>query len=249
MEIWQLVIYGLAGFVMSILSGISGGGAGFVITPLAIFLGLTPAQAVATNKLAGLSVTVGSLSGMRSERGRVTWRRIVPVMVLALLVGLLVPFIITSLDQGLYRVILGVMLLLLIPVVIIRRMGVKTRRPGRWRKYAGGGLLTGALLVQGAFGGGLGVLVNVVLMGMLGMSAIEANITKRWSQLILNVTIVLGVLGSGLILWQVAAVGAATTLVGSYIGGRLAVGRGDGFVVTVMVVLMFVSAVALLLGA
>ncbi len=36
MELWQLVVLGIAGFVMSVISGIAGGGAGFVTTPLAI---------------------------------------------------------------------------------------------------------------------------------------------------------------------------------------------------------------------
>jgi uncharacterized membrane protein YfcA len=53
MEPLELALYGGAGFLMSILGGIAGGGGGFVMTPLAIFLGLTPAQAVSTGKFAG----------------------------------------------------------------------------------------------------------------------------------------------------------------------------------------------------
>ncbi len=249
MEIWQLAVYGVVGFVMSILSGIAGAGAGFVTTPLAILLGLSPAQAVSTGKLSGLAVSVGSLSGMGQARSSVSKRRVVPVMVLALLIGLLVPFVIKSLDSEVYQLALGIILLAMIPVVIIKKVGIKSYSPRLWQRLAGGGLLTLALLLQGIFSGGLGSLVNLVLMGMLGMTAIEANVTKRWSQLILNTTIVLGVIGSGLILWQVAAVGAAATFSGSFIGGRMAVYRGNAFIMRVTVILMFLSAVALLVEA
>jgi uncharacterized membrane protein YfcA len=246
---WEYVVFALAGFLSSIFSGIAGGGGGFVMTPLQIFLGLTPAQAVATGKLSGLSVTVGSLSGMRKVSGSVSKRRVLPVMVLALVVGLAVPFIIKSLDSEVYRVALGIILLLMIPVVIFKKVGVKPHHPMVWQKWLGGGFLTLSLLLQGVFSGGLGTLVNLVLMGMLGMTAIEANVTKRWSQLILNITIVIGVLASGLILWPVAAVGICSTFAGSYVGGHIAVRKGDVFIMRTMVILMLISAIALIAGS
>lgn len=249
MEIWQLVLYGAVGFVMSILSGIAGSGAGFVLTPLAIALGLTPSQAVATGKLNGLAVSVGSLSGMHDAHERVSKWRITKIMLLAVAVGLITPHIITTLNQELYRLLLGVILLLMIPVVVYKKIGLRRRKPKQWQKLAGTGLLGVAMLLQGAFSGGLGSLVNVVLMGMLGMTATEANITKRWSQMVLNITILVGVFGSGLIVWQLAAVGVAATLSGSYIGGRMAIRRGQLFVMHAMVLLMLISGLFLIFGA
>jgi uncharacterized protein len=245
----ELVVFGLAGFLMAILSGIAGAGGGFVMTPLGILLGLTPAQAVATGKFSGLSVTVGSLFGMKSAHGRVSKARVIPVMALALIVGLLVPFVIKALDSDVYRIVLGIILLLMIPIMIIKKVGVVPRNPSIQRRIFGGSLLTLALFLQGVFSGGLGTLVNVVLMGMMGMTAVEANITKRWSQLILNTTIIFGVIGSGLVLWHVALVGVCSTFFGSYIGGKLAVKKGDEFIMRVMIFLMFISAIALILGA
>ncbi len=246
---WGLVLFAVAGFLSSIASGIAGAGGGFIMTPLQIFLGMTPAQAVATGKVSGLSVTVGSLFGMKQVHGTVSRARIIPVMILALIVGLLVPFVIKTLDNDTYRVALGIILLLMIPVVIFKKTGLKRGNPKTWHKWAGGSLLGLALFLQGVFSGGLGTLVNLVLMGMMGMTATEANITKRWSQLILNITIVLGVVGSGLIIWYVALVGVISTFGGSYIGGRIAVRKGDVLIMRVMVVFMFISALALIFSA
>lgn len=249
MNEWDVAIYVCAAFVASVFSAIAGAGGGFITTPLLIFLGLTPAQAIATGKLGGFAVTVGALSGMRSAHGKVSKWRVLPVMALALVVGLIVPFIITSLDSGVYRMALGIILLVMIPVMVYKKVGIKSYRPKLWQKYTGGALLTVSLFLQGIFSGGLGSLVNIVLMGLLGMTAIEANITKRWSQLILNVVIVLGVLVSGLIQWHVALAGFAVTLTGGYIGGRIAVKRGDSFIMNIMVIMMLISAVVLIAGA
>ena len=249
MSILGLVIFGLAGFFTSILSGIAGAGGGFIMTPLGIFLGLTPAQAVSTGKFSGLSVTIGSLFGMKKAHGRVSKARIIPVMVLAAVVGLAVPYVIKTLDSDIYRIALGIILLLMIPIILVKKVGIESRRPSMIQKIFGGILLAFALTLQGVFSGGLGTLVNIVLMSMLGMTALEANITKRWSQLILNITIILGVLGAGLIVWPVVLVGVCSTFLGSMIGGRIAVNKGDAFIMRVMVALMFVSAIALIIGA
>lgn len=249
MSILGLVIFGLAGFFTSILSGIAGAGGGFIMTPLGIFLGLTPAQAVSTGKFSGLSVTIGSLFGMKKAHGRVSKARIIPVMVLAAVVGLAVPYVIKTLDSDIYRIALGIILLLMIPIILVKKVGIESRRPSMIQKIFGGILLAFALTLQGVFSGGLGTLVNIVLMSMLGMTALEANITKRWSQLILNITIILGVLGAGLIVWPVVLVGVCSTFLGSMIGGRIAVNKGDVFIMRVMVALMFVSAIALIIGA
>lgn len=246
---WELVIFGSAGFVMSILSGISGAGAGFIMTPLGIFFGLTPAQSVSASKFSGLSVTIGSLFGMKKAHGKISRAKTIPVMILALIVGLAVPSVIKTLDNDAYRIALGIILLLTIPIMIVKKVGINAHDPKGWQKILGGGLLTFALFLQGVFSGGLGTLVNIVLMSMMGMTAIEANLTKRWSQLILNVTIILGLLGTGFILWHVVAIGVCSTFAGSFIGGRMAVDKGDAFIMRVMIILMIVSATALIIGA
>lgn len=218
------------------------------MTPLMIAVGLTPAQAVSTGKIAGFTVTLGALSGLRKSTHKVAKNKIIAVMILAFVVGLLAPFAIKSLDNEVYRISLGVIILLLVPLVVIRKTGHTSHSPSTKRKSLGGILLALSLFLQGVFSGGLGTLVNLVLMDMLGMNATEANITKRWSQLLLNATIILGVIGAGIIVWQVAAIAIPTTIIGGYIGGKMAVKRGNVFVMRVLVGLMLISGLYLIIG-
>lgn len=234
---------------MAILSGIAGAGAGFITTPLLIFFGLTPAQSISSGKFNGLATTIGSLSGLRKYSGKISKRSIAIIMVLAFIIGLLVPFVIKALSNRSYQVTLGIIILLMIPLMIYKKVGIKPSEPSPIKKGLGGILLSVSLFLQGVFSSGVGSLVNIVLMSMLGMTATEANITKRWSQLILNTTIILGIIGSGLIVWQVVAVNVCTGLAGSYIGGRLAIQKGDTLVVNVMLVLMLASGLILIFGA
>jgi hypothetical protein len=247
MEAWQLTLYGVISVIMSVLSGIAGAGGGFIMTPLSILLGLTPAQAVSSGKFNGLAVTLGSLGGLRVNRSHIRKRGIVAISLLALAVGLIVPAVIKAFESQWYQITLGVIILLLIPVMVYKKVGLKPHRPTGLQKSIGSILLAVSLFLQGVFSGGLGTLVNIVLMGFLGMSAIEANITKRLSQVVLNVVIILGVLGSGLIYWPVVFIGMITATLGGYIGGHLALKKGDEFIMTIMIGLMVLSALLLII--
>jgi len=249
MDAWQLAIYGTTGFCVSILSGIAGAGGGFVMTPLAIVLGLTPAQAISCNKFGGVAVTIGSLSSLRKYKANISKRRIFAIMVLAFVIGLIAPLAIKSFNSHWYRLVLGVMVLLMVPIMLRKRVGIQSTKPSNAKKTLGGLLLAVSLFLQGAFSGGLGSLVNIVLMGMLGQTANEAHLTKRYSQLILNITIIIGVLSAHLIIWPVVAVSVCVNLVGGYIGGHVAVKKGDKFAVDMLLALMVVSALVLILGA
>lgn len=248
MSLEQLAVFAIVALLASIFSGIAGGGGGFVTTPTLILLGLSPAQAVSSGKLVGVSMAFGSLSGMRQLTNRKLRRRALPIVALAFVIGLIAPFVIVNLESEAYRRVLGVLLLLMIPILIVKKVGHAAQTTTKTKTYIGAVLLAVALWLQGVFSGGLGTLVNVVLMSMLGMSAIEANIVKRYSQLVMNVTIVFGVLWSGLVLWPVAAVGVVAALIGSYLGARIAVKKGNKFVMSAFIVAMFISGIVLLVG-
>ncbi len=250
MNAWQLVLFGVASFGMSVFSGISGGGGGFIITPLAIFLGLTPAQAISSGKFNGLATTIGSLSSLRAKPGsRIRKRYIAAMMLLAFVVGLFVPYIIRGFDSRYYRITLGFILLAMIPILHLKKVGHETHHLSNIQKGVGSVLLTGSLFLQGAFSGGLGSLVNIVLMGMMGQTANEAHITKRWSQLVLNITIIVGILGDHFIVWSVAVVGVCTNLVGAHLGGRIATHKGNEFAMRTLLSLMAVAAIFLIVSA
>lgn len=244
----ELLIIGVVNFVTAIFAGMSGGGGGFIGTPLLIFIGLSPAQAVATGKLGGLAVSLGSLGGLRGVSRKSTKRRLAIVLALALAVGLVAPMVITRLDNEVYRRTLGFILLLMIPILIFKKVGHVEQAVTPHKKILGYGLLVVAFGLQAVFAGGLGTLVIVVFMAFLGMPALEANLMKRYSQVLLNSVLVIGLLSSGLLIWSVAIVSMITATIGGFIGGKIATKKGNSFVITVFLILMFISSLELIFG-
>ncbi len=243
----ELVVYGVVNLCVAVLSGVSGSGGGFIVTPLLIFLGLSPAQAVATGKINGITISIGSLGGMRRVP-RHSKKLLFAIIFLTVVIGLIAPHVIVRIDANVFQRLIGLITLAMIPVIIISKVGHVDRVTSRHRKLVGLVVIALSLFLQAVFSGGLGTLVNLSLMAFMGMSAIEANVTKRVSQIVLNSVVLLGLLGSGLIVWQAALVGAISAAAGGFVGGKLAVKKGNRFVMITMVGLMFVSGVWLILG-
>lgn len=216
------------------------------MTPFMIFLGLTPQQAIASGKIGGLGVTLGSLQGLTKAKVH-RKKPIILMMILAGVVGVIAPHLITRLDNEVYRNILGVLIILLVPLMIYKKVGVKKRSPATWQKIIAGPVLFGTLLLQAVFSGGMGSLVVLTLMSLVGMTALEANVTKRFSQVLMNSLLVIGLWGTGLIIWEVAIVLFSCNIVGGYIGAHIAIKQGDKFVTYVIAGLMIVSGIGLLI--
>jgi uncharacterized membrane protein YfcA len=242
-----LILYGIATFFTSLLSGAGGGGGGLIATPLAILLGLTPQQAIATGKLNGLAISAATIHSFRKSKIH-TWRVVIPIMALAAIIGLTAPLFISKINNDTYQRILGVIILAMIPVVLFKRVGYAKKDVSARSKAIGYVLLAITLFMQAIFSSGMGVLVNLSLMVFMGMSALEANITKRYSQILLNGLIFIGVAFSHLVVWNVALVAVVGCFVGGRIGAHIALKKGDKFVTAIFVVLMLVSGVGLLLG-
>lgn len=243
----ELFLVGIVGFILAIFSGIAGGGGGFIMTPMLILFGLSPAQAVATGKLGGFSMAIGSLYGMKSS-SKLNKSVVIIAIILSVLSGIIASQIIVSINEDVYGNILGVTLILIAPIMLIKKIGHVEKHITRNKKIVAYIGLFITLFLQGILSGGFGVFVSIVLMSGLGLSAIQANITKRYTQLVLNSVIIIGLVGSGLILWSVAAVMVAVNLIGSAIGGHIAIRKGAGFVSKVMAVLAFISGLALLIA-
>ncbi len=243
----ELAIYGVVVFFSTIAGGMAGGGAGFILTPLLIFMGLTPAESIATGK-AGSLVSVARNIQILSKEKLHSWRFVVPFMVTALVIGLIAPQLIVGIDDEVYKRAVGVLLLVMIPVMYFKKVGTSKVAVGTHRTAVGAVLLVAAMVLQAVFSSGLGVLVNIVLIWVFGMGALEANITKRYSQLVLNVVTVIGLLFTGLIVWEIAIVNAICAFAGTTIGARLAVKKGNATVMYLFMVIMGISGVRLLVS-
>jgi uncharacterized membrane protein YfcA len=105
------------------------------------------------------------------------------------------------------------------------------------------------LLLQGLLGGGVGALVSVVMVVFFGKTALEGNIMKRKTSIVLNIVIVASLFTSGLINFTYGFAAMAGGLIGGYMGSMTALKKGDEFALKTMIIFMLVSGIWLIAAA
>jgi uncharacterized protein len=242
---WLVLLTFVVCFASSVVSGMGGGGGGFISVPYFLFLGLPPAHAIATSKMTGIGTSVGSLTALKGK-GLVNKRLAVPFMVLTLIFSLVAAWAMPKINPELFQKVIGGVLIVLAPTLFIKKAGFQ---PGeRSRPFIVLGFICYGLFsfLQIMIGTGMGSILVLVLMFLFGLGALEANATKRVSQSAQSVIlfVLLGI--QGLVMWWHGLAGLLGALIGSHLGTHIAIKKGAKFVKTMLAVVMFASGVALL---
>ena len=238
----------LVSLFASILSGISGGGGAFILTPYYIFIGLSPQQAVATGKFSGLGAAGGALTAFKGK-GLVRKKLLLPLIVIVVGSSLLAAWLIPKVDATIFQIIIGVLLIVLIPALFINKVSL---RPG-WR--TGKWIITGYVIyalvsfVQAMFGTGLTVLLTLDLMLLFGLGALEANATKRVAQVVQSILMFILLLLQGLVVLDHGVATLVGSFLGSHIGSKFAIKKGERFARVILAIFMAISGIALMLTA
>ena len=230
----------LAGFVAGWIDAVVGGGGLVQLPALLLVPGLSPVQALATNKLAGIMGT--SVSAATFYRRVHPDMRTATPMALAALGGAAGGALLaSSLPAEVFR-----------PVILVALVGVAVytvARPALGRatslRWAGGRHVAGAVLLgagigfyDGLLGPGTGTFLVIGLVAVLGYAFLEASAKAK----IVNAATNLGALAvfalQGAPLWKLGLLVGAANIAGAYLGARMAVARGSRFVRVVFMVVV-----------
>lgn len=235
MQALQLALAATAGLISGFLNAVAGGGS-LVLFPALLACGLRPLEANVTNSMANWPGYVGGVFGFRQELigqgARLRRLSVITLVGSSLGCYLLLRMPAAAFDLVVPVLVLFSSLMLAIGPYLKRWAGQLDQE--RW------GLLTlgvfGASVYGGYFGGALGVILLATLV--LGVSDQLSRLNALKSSLALvNGTVSLLVFAFfGPVYWPAAAVAAPATLLGGYLGARLARHIQDGALRTAIVV-------------
>lgn len=247
----------------SVLSGMAGGGSGFIVSPFLMLMGLPASLAAATSKMNEVGVNTSSILTMRAVRRRAlitdtgytvevsTAGARYPYMMPALL-GItlcnvmLAAWLIPQLQVEGVRYIIAGLLLVMIPTLFIDKKAFASgMRSKRWRRW-GYGVYSFVSGMQAVFGMGIGMFVSMVLMYMFGLPVTEANNLKRQLLMVQASILLILLLIQNAVLLDVGAMALIGALIGGRIGTLAGARKGSLFIKKMMAVIMFGSAISLL---
>lgn len=259
-----LIVTFLVSLGASVLSGMAGGGSGFIVTPFLMLMGIPASLATATAKMNEVGVNASSIMAMRTVRrramvtdsgytievavSRTRYPYMLPVLLSMTLFNVaLAAWLIPRLQAAGVQYIIAGLLLIMIPTLFIDKKAFAAgMRSKRWRRW-GYGVYSFVSGTQAIFGMGIGMFVSMVLMYMFGLPVAEANDLKRRLLMLQASILLILLIMQNAVLLDVGLTALLGALIGGRIGTFLGVRKGSLFIKRMMAVIMFGSALSLLL--
>ena len=227
----------LAGFIDAIV-----GGGGLVLVPalFATYPLAHPATLLGNNKSASVWGTSWS-TWQYSRRIDLRWSAVVPGAGAALIGAWLGAWAVTAIDPTFLRRALPVVLLLVLIYTLARKDMGREHAP-RWvgRTEASAFAVLGLVLgfYDGFFGPGTGSFLVFALVRVLGYDFLNASAHAKVLNTASNLAALLLFALKGHVWWHIAFYLAVANVMGSWLGTRLALKHGAGFVRWVFVLVV-----------
>jgi len=243
MEFLPLATFFVA-FISSILSGIAGGGGGFIMAPYWLIAGLTPAQGAATGAFMALGMGSGSLVAFRGTDYLTKHNKLVKfLLVMTLLTSLVGPFFLRMVSVEVFKPILALITLASLPFLFIKIPRLEAARKHHIVSLVALVLLSlaSSFITSSAFS----ILTSVILLQIFRTSVLEATAIRRVTGIIQSAVIFIVLVSLGNFVWQHALAGITGGTLGSYLGTKFALKKGERFAKYALAIGAIIGVVAL----
>ncbi|MHA7305026.1 sulfite exporter TauE/SafE family protein [Arthrobacter sp. TMN-49] len=238
----------VAGFAAGWIDAVVGGGGLLQLPVLLMIPGITPVQALATNKMGSIFGTATS-SVTYYSRVKPDMRTALPMAGVALLGSLGGAVVAASLPGSVFKPIIVVALVVVLLFTVFKpNIGELTALRHSGSKHYVVAVCIGGLIgfYDGLIGPGTGSFLVIAMVSLMGYAFLEASAKAKIVNLATNAGALLFFLPHGSLLWGVGLVLGFANMAGGYLGARTAVKQGSKFIRIVFLVV--VSALILKLG-
>ncbi len=241
---WYPLLF-VAAFTAGFVDSIAGGG-GVITIPVLLSAGLSPAEALGTNKLQA-SFGSGSAAWHFGRANLAVWAEVRLGMTASLIASMAGAGVVQQLSAGLLRhlipaLLAGIALFLLLQPDFGSSQGHARLRPTAF------GILFGLLIgfYDGFFGPGTGTFWALACVGLLGLDLVRATAQAKAMNFASNVGALAVFLASGQVWFGAGLLMGVGQWLGARLGSRLVIRKGARLVRAVLIVVALVLAVRLL---
>jgi uncharacterized protein len=234
------------GFVAGFVNTLAGSGS-LITLPILILLGLPANVANGTNRVGVLVQNVVAVATFR-RRGALETAGTAGLILPAVAGAVVGAQLAVDLDEALLRRTIGVLMLAMVVIILAR--------PRRWiEEHASGGarptwLQLGVFFAIGVYGGfiqaGVGIFLIAGLVLSAGYNVIGANVVKNLIVLVFTAAALAVFVINDQVRWELGLLLALGQAAGAWVAVPMAMTRGAAFVRWILVVIIVLSAAALL---
>ncbi|MBV6518670.1 MAG: integrase [Candidatus Brocadia sp.] len=254
MEIWQFFVVFAVGALAGFMNVLAGGGS-ILTLPMLIFLGLPPAVANGTNRLAVVVQSIFAVAGFRSK-GVSDFKSSLILSCPALLGGLIGAQLAVAVSDQVFKKVLAIIMIFILGFIlwdpIRKKQGAPQHKEDLFHLSVSRRItIMVFLFFAGIYGGfvqaGVGFLIIMALNIIGGLNLVKTNSHKVFIAGINAIFSLLVFVFYSKISWIIGLVLAAGNGLGGWTGSHFAVSKGEGFIRIVLTLCVIAMVVKLLI--
>lgn len=240
------LLLGLVAFVAGFIDSIAGGG-GLIAVPALLLAGLTPVQALGTNKLQSLFGS-GSATLAYAAKGHVDLKKQLPSAALCFLGGAIGAVLATIIPGEWLRAFLPILLVAIALYFAFKPNMDDVDRMQRMTPFLFGVTIVPAIgLYDGVFGPGTGSFFMLAFVTLLGYGVLKATAHTKLLNFSSNIGSFIVFAFAGAVVWKVGLLMGVAQFLGARLGASLAMRVGARLIKPLLVTTCVALAIRLML--
>ena len=227
-----LLLVLLAGLAAGFVDAVVGGGGLLQLPALLLVPGISPVEALATNKLGGVfGTTTSAVTFYR--RVHPDLRTALPMAGLALVSSFAGASVAALLPASVFKPVIVVALVVIAVWTLVRpALGAETALRYAGRRHHGVAGVVGIVIgfYDGILGPGTGSFLVFAMISWLGYDFLSASAKAKIVNCATNLGALLFFVPNGYVLWGLGLLLAGANALGGYVGARTATARGSRFI-------------------
>ena len=248
LQLATLALVVVGGFAAGWVDAVVGGGGLIQLPVLLLVPGISPVQALATNKMGSIfGTTTSAVTYYR--RAHPDLKTALPMAAVALLGSFGGAIVATVLPAEVFKPIIVVALIAVAVFTALRpTAGTLTQLRYKGARHLGAAAGIGLVIgfYDGLIGPGTGSFLIIAMVALLGYNFLASSAKAKIVNMATNLGALAFFLPSGALLWGLGLVLGLMNMAGGYVGARMAVTQGSKFIRVVF--LFVVGALILKLG-
>ena len=247
LELGILLILLITGFAAGLIDAIAGGG-GMIALPVLLSCGLTPVEALATNKLQG---TFGTFSAARYFiKKRLVDLTQMKVQILCTFIGAVAGTLLIQMLDSSFLATLMPVLLIAIAIYFMFSPTISDEEKKQRLGATAFGLIVGSSVgfYDGFFGPGTGTFFTLAYVALAGYGMAKATAHTKVLNFTSNIASLIFFAIGGHMVWVAGLVMAVGQLVGGSLGAKLVISKGTRLIKPLIVTMTLLLSLKLLLS-
>jgi uncharacterized protein len=245
LELYQIPLIIITGFVAAFLNTVGGGGSLFSV-PILTFLGLPITNANATSRVAILFQNITAVGGFKSKGVDLPWPYSLYLGLSSLGGGLIGALMASRIEDEIFNKIFVLVMIFSVVLIVYDPFKSKGKERLTVKSQIVGSICFFFLGIYGGFvQAGIGFLVIAVLSVVNNLSLVKSNYVKVFAAIVYTAVSVAVFAWEGKIIWLTGLVLAIGHALGGWYAARWSVSKGEVWIKRVMIVSIIAMAIYL----